>query len=252
MTNLLKLKRKGSIISSGGKDFSHLYNQIATTYRYYPSYRRCVIQSLAPQGSLLFAIARYEDEIVTQVDDTQKTVPGTYVGNEIGLEEDDLLLAEILIPTDILLDQCPNLDIKTFIGQVVRVELINNQPKVIFLSESIKNARIIPREEFQAARATNEFNDIRLPSAQNLLSVNGYSSSDYQKMLQEKVKDIKPDGRILIYADIADYCRLSAEDKDDYYKNLSQWTHPSIVTGLPTSKIKDRVCFSPPRVFSGY
>ncbi len=223
----------------------YLHHQVAGDKRFTPIRTTCVIKSLVPQGDIIYAIARYPD---------QEAIQGGYVGNEANVDEDDLVLGEILIPTDLNFTTHRMLDLKSFIGQIADVELIDGIPTVIRIAKTpTNNARIIPRLTLYASRSRSGSKKLSDPNVKKHLESIGFSDEEISIMMSEKVSEIKPEGFILAYGDIGDWWRESVEDsnKDKSIKTVDG-TNIRVITNLLTTKLAQKACYHVPSIFAGW
>lgn len=240
------------------KDFKnqidYLKQQVSGEKRFNPEIKDCVIRSIAPQGDILFVIARYPDTQIRKDDGTLQNVPGGLVGNEALLPEKDLTMSELLIQTDIDLNYYRGLRLDRLIGATVQVELINNRPKQILALQSFRAARAIPREIIQNARVSGQENTLFSKEAYDYLKAAGFSDGEIKAIRSEKFSDVKPEGFFLTYGDTANWFSNSTEEinADQSYKDISATINSKYVPGLPSAKARKHICFSVPTIFSGY
>lgn len=233
----------------------YLYQQSSGSKRFNITKQACIIKSIVPQGNILFAIARYPDQIVPAVSgDTPTIIPGGYIGNEANINENKLVLGEILIQTDIDLRNIKGFNPQNFIGQQAQAEFYDGRPIRILISPTTVNSRTIPKQIIESVRATNDAQDMTTPGASTYIQALGYSKDDFSAIKKEKVSDIKPDGFILVYGNSQDWFRESIEDaqNNSSFKDISSFSTASTILGLPSSVLKQFVCYSPPILFSGY
>ncbi len=232
----------------------YIKQQVGGEKRFNPIVVSCQVESLVPQGNQLFVIARYADDVITQDDGTLITKAGGYVGNEANFNENDLVLNDVLIPSDIDLRYYKGQRFERLIGQTTTVELVNRRPTRVFLSQTVVQARTIPREILQNARANNDDRVLNSRDAYGYVENAGFTKAEFESLSKEKLVDIKPKGYVLVYGDTADWFRESEESAatQSIYKDISDKVDDKYVLGLPVAKLRLRICYTPPTIFSGF
>lgn len=228
----------------------YLHQQSSNNKRATVVRARCFIKSLIPQGDSVFAIARYPDSQRQEADGTITTVLGGYVGNEGNLPEDTLVMGEIMVLTDIDLSLHRTIILQSYIGKEAELELLDGNPIKLHVIHKVE-PRIISRAILLAARAASPDRGLDNKEALAVIRNSGFTDNQYKDLINEKVSDIKPEGNILVYGDSADWIRDSTEFVEGL-KDISDHVDADNVIGIPRSKLKKKVCYSLPTIFSGF
>lgn len=230
----------------------YLKNQVLGEKRFNTAQKACRIISVSPQGNVLYAIARYPDINNLLPNGLIENIKGNLVGNEGLVKEEDLLLAEILVPTDIDLSITKAVQLKTLIGTQCLVELVDQRPVRIITSGFNINPRSIDSLTIRKARSVSPDKSLSKDS-QEYLKGSGYSDETIKKVLAEKYKDKDFGSKVLVYGDAAVWGLTDAESvkKDPAFVDVTAHaTKLETVTSLPVSKLKKKICYKPPIIFT--
>lgn len=228
------------------------WNYISGLKRFEIKRLDCIVKALAPQGNSLFVIARYPDKTITNSDNTLSTIKGGFVGNEADFPENQLLLSDVLIISDIDMSIYRGITFERFIGKRVKFEILDNRPVRILLKDSMSEARTIPREIIQQIRAASD-RDIHSEKAYGHIENAGLTRAEFDALKKEKLEDLDPEGKVLIFGDTADWFRTSKEEAEakNIFLDISKFIDEKYILGLPLSKLRFKVCYTPPVIFSG-
>lgn len=230
---------------------NYLKNQVLGEKRFNVQQKPCRIISVSPQGDILYAVARYPDQTITKPDGRVENLKGVLVGNEGEIEEKNLLMAEILIPTDIDLSKAKGLNLRTLIGAQAMVEVIDQRPIKIITLGLNANARNIDSSLIRIARSLTPDKSLGKDS-QVYLESQGYSKPLIREILAEAFID-KFENKVLVYGNTALWNAVDQESvkkNSDYVDMTSYNTRLASVYNLPASALKKKICWNPPIIFS--
>ena len=205
-----------------------------------------IVEKVSLQGDYLYAVVRSEG-IPYQDEDGRIIFRDTYLFGSNGVPEQELLLADVLIPTDIL-PSMVTMDFKFFIGKKVEVIIDGRTPRVVLLSRcaSFLPARKVSVSDIQTAR---EFNTGRQmgQSAKRYLNGIGFDEKHVDALLSEKYIDIANlDRDILTYgANLQWDVVLESDDKNKTRQDMSKKSNFSYVSGLTGGQMTTKSCYIP-------
>lgn len=195
----------------------------------------CRIVSLSPQGDKLFVIARRLDN-------------GKLVGNEAGIEEKSLMMAEVLIPTDYdISSSLPKLE--HLVGRRCVAIYSAGNPKQIIVKEKSVDSRKIRRMDIVKARSLSPNKDIRSKEAIKFLEDLGYKNEDIEDIINETYRT-DFDGYVLSYGSTSVWHKGSYSDSRAEL-DISTFISSENVDSLPKSSLKDRDCHKPVIAITG-
>lgn len=213
------------------------------------TYEEGIIETISPQGDMVYAIVRRKGREVSDVDTRTVRVGTGLFRNEFNMPEEKLTLAELLIPTDID-PKTTHCDYNKFIGQSVRVRLDGGYPAFVFCYEGTSpDSRSIPGNVLQNIRLRNKDMDLSTPENIKLLKQNGFDSTTINGIINETYQSTKVKGGVISYGDVATYHKTSVRE-DLSEVDLSNSAKQGIVNGLPLEKLKNRLCHLHPTVLS--
>jgi hypothetical protein len=208
-----------------------------------------IIVSLSPQGDSVFAVIRRVGQKMYDFDGNTVYVGTSLFGNELGIEESQLLLAEILIPTDIN-PKTTHTDYQKLIGQRVTVKIKNDRPIMAHLIGGGEfEPRTVSRQDLYSARITNSAMSLKDNSAKDFLRKQGYSDSTINAIISEDLGSANILGQVISYGDNATYHKTSIKDNKTE-ADLSKSNASGIVKHLSLEKLKNRLCHIHPTALS--
>ncbi len=208
-----------------------------------------VIETISPQGDLVYAMVRREGRIAQDVDGQQVRIGMSLFRNEFNIPESNLTLAELLIPTDID-PKSTHCEYKKFTGQRVRVKLESGYPTYVLTAEGAdEDSRTISGRLLQTLRMRNPEMNLDTPENIKFLKQNGFDSSTINGIINETYQSTKVKGSVISYGDCATYHKTSVND-DLEEVDLSMSAKKGIVSWLPIEKLKNRLCHQHPTVLS--
>ena len=202
-----------------------------------------IVEKISIQGDLIFTIVRELNKIyINGIGVEIKT--GKIIGSG-NIPEQNLILAEILIPTDIHSGNL-NIDPKNYIGKIIEV-LINNNgiPIIALLSRSsITQARGVEKEDILKIRNKNQ-NGIIDDNGKTALVKMGYSEDRISNILKEKYINIKNDDDILIYGNKKEWYTNSKGKESSSKKDMSKLIDIKYVSGINDEERESISCYMP-------
>lgn len=203
-------------------------------------YKVAKIISLSPQGDSMYAILR----LVPEYNDEDNSI----VGNYYHVNEQDLVLSEVLIPTD--------LDITSYHGDLTK--LLNRTVKVLFRGgrpvlahvkyESLDGPRKISKDHINRARNITEQRSLNTLEAKAFLKALGYTDEEIRQTAGETIQSIRPDGFILKYGEVASWHKSTTRDGENE-KSIASGSD-KIVRGIPQTFLKEVLCHKPARILT--
>lgn len=205
-----------------------------------------IVEKLSIQGDYLYAIVRHEGIVyANEALEIRNTETDLFGSN--GTPEHLLLLADVLIPTDILPGMI-TMDYKFFIGKKVEVVVTENkEPRIVLLSRA---ASFIPSRGVQTSdlslirsvAGTREITNAGKKELRNL----GYTSEEIDAILSEKYVDISTDEDILMYGNEESWHIDQQKDpKNNNYKNMKKISNFTFVSGLTGKQQRTKSCYLP-------
>lgn len=204
-----------------------------------------IVEKLSIQGDYLYAIVRHEGIVyANEAGEFRNTDTDLFGAN--GTPEQLLILADVLIPTDII-PAMVSVDYKFFIGKKVEVVTSNDEPRIVLLSRIASSlpARGIQSSDLNMARSASGSRSITNRGRTELGNI-GYSSERVDAILLEKYIDISTDADILTYGNEEmwhiDY---EKDPKNKNYKDMKKISNFSFVSGLTGKQKKTKSCYLP-------
>lgn len=213
------------------------------------TYEEGLIETISPQGDIVYAIVRRKGKEVNDPDARTVRIGTSLCRNEFNMPEGKLTLAELLIPTDID-PKTTHCDYSKFIGQAVRVRLESGYPTFVMCYEGASaDSRSIPANLLQNLRLRNK--DADLASSENikLLKQNGFDLGVINGIINETYQSTKVKGSVISYGDVATYHKASVRE-DLTEVDLSKSAKSGFVNWLPVETLKNRLCHQHPTVLS--
>lgn len=191
-----------------------------------------IVANVCPQGDRLYLIVRHPDTITGD-----NRVIGKLFGSIGTTPEEDLLLVEILVATDIDLS-VDALDYSSLIGKKVTVEEgMGRLPRfLVRLKEPVNGARTISPEDIIKARSLTPDNTINDEGVDFLEQ--RYGKDQTAAVLGEKYSDFSS-GSIIQISGQSDWQAASMDDMNG--RQMLETDH-SIVNNLTSGKLKDKPC----------
>ena len=204
-------------------------NRIALSKFTEPKIKYGIVVNLQMQGNEIFALCREADK-----------EPGKarYIGHEsTTIPEEELVLGELLIETDIKAYYPMPGGFNTFLGNIVKIEYRGGRPSKVLLTSSVssRNSRVISAVDLTAARNTNRDLSLKHIKAKGFLMKRGYSKEQIEIVINEKIE--VSDGK-MIGSPVASWI-YSSEDSIGEAFIVKETSH---ITGLPNKELKGRTC----------
>jgi len=204
-----------------------------------------IVEKLSIQGDFLYAVVRKEGIFYRDEEDKLVNYKTELFGSN-GVPEQELTLAEVLIPTD-LLPAMITMDINFFIGKKIEVIINNGFPRMALLSRvtSTYNPRGISSMDINEARTSSE--TLALESkGKTFLSESGYGSERVNSISKEKYIDISGSQSILRYGIEQSWdLDIQKDNKNKSDKDMSEISNFKFVSGLRGKPLKTKNCYIP-------
>ncbi len=204
-----------------------------------------IVEKISIQGDFLYAVVRKEGTFhLNEAGQIVKEKTELFGAN--GTPEQMVLLAEVLIPTDIL-PASINVKPEFFIGKKVEVILNGNIPRIALLSRisSFAPARgMSPVDIYQARRMTTD-REFSEPSKE-LLKLQGYEEERVTAIAKEKYIDISTKEDVLRYGlDKTWDTDLQKDANNKKRKDMTVISETKFVSGLKGEVQKSKSCYIP-------
>ena len=204
-----------------------------------------IVEKISIQGDFLYAIVRKEGTFHVN-EEGAMVIEKTELFGANGTPEQMLLLAEVLIPTDIL-PASINVKPEFFIGKKVEVVLNGEIPRIALLSRisSFAPARgMSPSDIYQTRRITKdrEFGK----SSMELLKLQGYEEERVTAISKEKYVDISTKEDVLRYGlDKTWDTDIQKDANNKKRKDMTVISETRFVSGLKGEVQKSKSCYIP-------
>lgn len=208
-----------------------------------PTYQTGVVVAISQQGNGVYAIVRKQGRQVFDVDNNKVFVGTGLFGNIYNVPEDELAMAECLLPTNLDATRLI-MNYQYLVGAKVKVQVEQDYPRMVhFENNNNYEARVVNREDLYRARANNDYLSLKQKETFDFFRAIGVDEIIAKKISEEKVKE----GQIC-YGNYAVPDMTSQEDKKDRVMSIIE---PTLVVGLAKTELKEKSCHRFPRVLGG-
>ncbi len=206
-----------------------------------------IIESISPQGDMLYATIRRIGDIATDVDNNAVRINTTLLTRHgMDLPENKYLLAEVLIPLDVQVEFW-NIKYEKLIGKTVTVAMDGKKALYASILNITDEARIIPFKDIETARKLSK-NISKIDSAGiEFLKDAGHPLTQIMTVISEEIAEISIDGKVLRYGDAATHDTVSKSENSSRY-DMTQSI--SVATNIPPFSAKNKTCHIHIRPFS--
>ena len=221
----------------------------ADSIRQEESFEPGIIESVSPQGDYTFAVVRRKGDEVKDVD-LNVVRANTYLfGNKYNLPESQVSLHELLIPLDIS-GNITTINYEQLIGEEVMVEVRGGRPIMAYLDIKVKTPRSIHPKDIDQARLLSDDLDISSKEAVDHLKAVGYKEEEIKDVTKQFYETLEVNGKIISYGTVVTNHKTSQQDGKSEQDITKKGILESSVTGLPTTKLKEKSCHSHIGIFS--
>lgn len=237
LENPITQGRKHIGVKRGRYDVQTLSSEYKMSRLYSEKYGEGIIESVSPQGDILYIIARE----LRGIDGAE----GRIIGNKADLPEDQLTASEVLIP---LLDVAPwelrGIGYTSLVGRIIKVKYVGGHPVGAMTAPrgpATDKPRAISAHDIWNARATESdkiLKDNKSSPGYIYLLGKGYTKEEIELTLEDTVDKINP-GSVMYYGE-ADWNSSAQVDTNTMYRVPA--TTNAIVNGLPKSQLKRKAC----------
>lgn len=203
------------------------------------------IESLSPQGEKLYAKIRREGDDAPDIEGNIVKINTYLFGNHFNIPEENLTLAEILIPLDIDLS-ISKVNVDTLLGKKVTVFVEDGNPIYARLTEESPSRIIDPKDIRQARQLSADPLSID-KNGIDFLQKSGYGITQIESVLAESLAGNNIDGKTIKYGDQSTYDAISKSEQSLRY-DMS--TSLPIATNIPASQLKNKTCHLQIKAFS--
>lgn len=208
-----------------------------------PTHQTGVVVAISQQGNGVYAIVRKQGRQVFDVDNNKVFVGTGLFGNIYNVPEDELAMAECLLPTNLDATRLI-MNYQYLVGAKVKVQVEQDYPRMVhFENNNNYEARVVNREDLYRARANNDYLSLKQKETFDFFRAIGVDEIIAKKISEEKVKE----GQIC-YGDYAVPDMVSKEDKKTRVMSIIE---PTLVIGLQPSELKEKSCHRFPKVLGG-
>jgi hypothetical protein len=206
-----------------------------------------IIESISPQGDMLYATIRRVGDTATDVDNNIVKINTTLFNRHgIDIPENKYVLAEILIPLDVMVEFV-NIKYEKLIGKTVLVTLDGGKALYASVLDTSSEARTIAAEDIMKARKLSRSMTKIDAAGVKFLEKSGYAINEILTVLSEEVAEISIDGKVLRYGDAATHDTVSKSENSSRY-DMKQSI--SVATNIPPFSAKNKTCHIHIRPFS--
>lgn len=231
------------------KNLNSLKNTELQNLRSKEKLEKGIVRTVSPQGDRLFlCVQRLPSEVLDPETNTINVVDGLYFGNEQGLPESEVTMAELLIEADVDLSTI-KYDPVQWIGIQVNVAVVDKRAVRVLLQSPLSNPRLIPPEDIKIARTLSPNKTINSKESKEYLESLGYSRSEVDATVEETFESIGPRGFVLRYGDSTTW-HDAAIPKGSDAKNIEESSNKGIVTHLYGGNLNNKYCFQPTKAIT--
>lgn len=208
-----------------------------------PTYATGIVVAISQQGNAIYAIVRKQGKQVFDVDHNKVFVDTGLFGNIYNVPEDELAMAECLLPTNLDATRLI-MNYQYLVGAKVKVQIEQDYPRMVhFENNNNYQARAVNREDLYRARASGDYLSLKDRDALDFFRAIGIDEIVAKMISEEKVKD----GQIC-YGDYAVPDMVSKEDKGSRVFSIIE---PTLVVGLAPTQLKEKSCHRFPKALGG-
>lgn len=207
------------------------------------TYETGIVVSISHQGNGVYAVVRKKGNILIDVDGNKVRVGTGLFGNIYNVPEKDLAMTEVLLPTDLDATRLV-MNYKYLIGATVKVQVDNGYPRMVhFSNNNAFEARIVGREDLYRARTNSDNLSLKDQDALDFFRAIGIDEVIAKALTDEKIKEGQ-----LCYGNYSTPDMVSQSDKSS---KVVVDTNPALVTGLPSTTLKEKDCHIFPSILGG-
>ena len=208
-----------------------------------PTYQTGIVVAISQQGNGVYAVVRKQGRQVFDVDRNKVFVNTGLFGNIYNVPEDELAMAECLLPTNLDATRLI-MNYQYLIGAKVKVQVEQDYPRMVYFENNNNyESRVINREDLYRARANNDYLSLKEKEALAFFKAVGADEAIAKLVSEEKVKE----GQIC-YGNSSVPDMVSQEDKASRVMSIIP---PTLVVGLEQTQLKEKSCHRFPKVLGG-
>lgn len=208
-----------------------------------PTYETGIVVAISQQGNGVYAVVRKQGKQVFDVDNNKVFVNTGLFGNIYNVPEDELAMAECLLPTNLDATRLI-MNYQYLVGAKVKVQVEQDYPRMVhFENNNNYEARVVNREDLYRARANNDYLSLKEKESFEFFRAIGVDEIIAKMVSEEKVKE----GQIC-YGNYSVPDMVSQEDKGTRVISVIQ---PTLVVGLEQTQLKEKSCHRFPKALGG-
>jgi hypothetical protein len=213
------------------------------TNRGRPTYQTGIVVAISQQGNAIYAIVRKQGKQVFDVDHNKVFVDTGLFGNIYNVPEDELAMAECLLPTNLDATRLI-MNYQALVGAKVKVQMEQDYPRMVYFENNNNyQARTVNREDLYRARASGDYLSLKDRDALDFFRAIGIDEIVAKFISEEKIKE----GQIC-YGNYSVPDMVSQEDKGTRVMSIIQ---PTLVVGLQKTELKEKSCHRFPKALGG-
>lgn len=203
------------------------------------------VEKLSLQGDFLYAVVRSEGIYFRREDDSI-AVKDTFLFGSEGVPEQDLLLSDVLIPTDIL-PSMMTMNVDFFLNRKVEVIIHGGFPRLVLLSRcaSYSSPRKITPEDLSFSRNATKTGKLT-PLGEKYLESIGYDKVAINSIKKELYSTVSNGPDVLTYGDSMQWdLNLASDNKNKKRKDMTTLIDRTHVFGLSEVQQRTKSCYIP-------
>ena len=208
-----------------------------------PTYQTGIVVAISQQGNGVYAVVRKQGRQVFDADNNKVFVDTGLFGNIYNVPEDELAMAECLLPTNLDATRLI-MNYQYLVGAKVKVQVEQDYPRMVhFENNSNYESRVINREDLYRARANNDYLSLKEKESLEFFRAIGVDEVIAKLVSEEKVKE----GQICY----GNYSVPDMVSKEDISSRVASTIEPTLVVGLEQTQLKEKSCHRFPKALGG-